>query len=325
MESIADVISYVKYGRVALLEAIAGLSQRELTQVPVYDSWTVKDILAHIIGWDQRVIKILPLIVQDMAGQVPGVDVETHNRQSVAAWKDRSLAEVMAALEAAHLQIIDILSGINFTEIDRRHDRNGRVITIRSYIIEVMVEHERLHAAEIELWRKALELAIDPAAIKRSLEQQRTHFMDLLSSFNQANNPDKKIAGTWSLSDLVGHVADWEQRIVDAAHHIYDPARPPVPPLSNSSEEADWNEMMAAKRAGKSWQENYADLQSAQQAMDNLLEALKPGDWKLRGPYPWPNDQGTLAELIIQAAEHYEDHLPDLEKLSTEKDHEPKP
>jgi hypothetical protein len=149
--------------------------------------------------------------------------------------------------------------------------------------------------------------------------------MDLLSSFNQANNPDKKIAGTWSLSDLVGHVADWEQRIVDAAHHIYDPARPPVPPLSNSSEEADWNEMMAAKRAGKSWQENYADLQSAQQAMDNLLEALKPGDWKLRGPYPWPNDQGTLAELIIQAAEHYEDHLPDLEKLSTEKDHEPKP
>jgi len=319
MESIADVISYIKYGRVALLESIEALSQREMTQIPVYDTWTIKDILAHIIGWDQRVIKILPLIVQDMAGQVPGVDVESHNRQSVAAWKDRSLAEVMAALEVAHLQIIDILSGIDFTEIDRRHDRNDRVITIRSYVIEVMVEHERHHAAEIELWRKALELAIDPAAVRRTLEQSRANFMDLLSRLNQADGMDKTAIGTWSLSDLAGHVADWEQRIVDAAYHIYDPARPQVPPLSNSSEEADWNEIMAAKRAGKSWQENYEDLQHAQQAMDHLLNALKPGDWKLRGPYPWPDDQGTLAELIVQAAEHYEDHLPDLKNLVAKK------
>jgi hypothetical protein len=316
MGSIADIIAYVKYGRIALLESIEALSQREMTQIPVYDTWAVKDILAHIIGWDQRVIKIVPLIVQDMASQVPGVDVESHNRQSVAAWKDRSLAEVMAALESAHLQIIDILANLDFTEIDRRHDRNGRVITIRSYVIEVMVEHERLHAAEIELWRKALDLAIDPAAIRATLEQSRTNFMDLLSRLHQADGADNKVIGTWSLSDLVGHVADWEQRIVDAAYHIYDPALPQVPPLSSASEEAVWNEIMATKRTGKSWQENYADLQKAQQAMDTLLAALKPGDWKLRGPYPWPDDQGTVAELIVQAAEHYEDHLPDLENLA---------
>jgi hypothetical protein len=38
------------------------------------------------------------------------------------------------------------------------------------------------------------------------------------------------------------------------------------------------------------------------------------GDWTLRGPYPWPNDQGTLAELLWHISSHYTDHTADLEQ-----------
>jgi hypothetical protein len=58
MGSITEIIAYINFGRSSLMEAIEGLSHRELTQAPIYDHWTIKDILAHIIGWDQRVIKI---------------------------------------------------------------------------------------------------------------------------------------------------------------------------------------------------------------------------------------------------------------------------
>jgi hypothetical protein len=43
--------------------------------------------------------------------------------------------------------------------------------------------------------------------------------------------------------------------------------------------------------------------------------------WKLNSgvkPFPWPNDQGTLAELIIHVAGHYTEHLPALEKWLSE-------
>jgi uncharacterized damage-inducible protein DinB len=321
METIAEVLFYVKYGRDDLLKAINGLSQREMTQLPVYGEWTVKEILAHIIGWDQRVIKILPMIVQNRANEIPGVEVESHNRQSVAAWRDRSIVEVLAEINSTHQQILDILSSIPFTEIDRRHERNGRIITIRSYVIDIMVDHERQHAAEIDLWRRGLELSIDPAAIVRTLKQSRANFMKVLDSFTETDVLDKRAVGVWSVSDLVGHVADWEQRMLDAAYHIYDPSRPLVPPLGEAS--ADWNNILAERRAGKSWPENYRDLRETQTATDKLVETLNPGDWKLRGPYPWSDDQGTLAELATQITEHYLDHLPDLERWSTQKRPEP--
>jgi hypothetical protein len=44
------------------------------------------------------------------------------------------------------------------------------------------------------------------------------------------------------------------------------------------------------------------------------LVSLRPGDWTLRGPYPWPHDQGTLAELVWLMSEHYVDHIPDLQE-----------
>jgi hypothetical protein len=319
MESIADVISYVKYGRTALLEAIKGLSRRQLTQIPIYDEWTVKDVLAHIIGWDHWVIKIVPLIVQDKADQVPEVDVEARNRQFVAAWRERSLTEILAELASTHQQIIDILSSIDFTEIDRRHNRHGRVITIRGYVIEIMVEHERRHAAEIELWRQDLEQEIDPIAIEAMLKQNRDNFMNLLDRFSQADLLNKTAVGSWSLNDLIGHIADWEQRMLDTAYHIYDPSQPLPPPVGDPA--ADWNEILAAQRDEKSWPENYQDLKQTQQALDDLIKTLRPGDWKLRGLYPWPDDQGTLAELIYQIAEHYLDHLPDLERWYARKPH----
>lgn len=310
MGSIAEIVSELKYGRSILLESLEGLSKREMTEIPIYGDWTIKDVLAHIVGWDQRVLHTLPMILQDRASEVPGVEVEEYNQQSVAAWRDKSLAEVLAEIHTTHQQILDIITGIDHVEIDRRHERRGRIITIRSYVIDIMMEHERRHALEIEQWRKELEDAIDPSAIKADLLRRRAEFMTILDKFDEQDVLDKSAVGTWSISDLVGHIVDWEERMLKAAHHIHDPSQPAVPPAGESI--ADWNLIMAAKRADKSWPENYHGLRESQRAVDKFVITLKPGDWKLRGPYPWPEDQGTLAELIVNIAEHYEDHLPDI-------------
>jgi hypothetical protein len=55
-------------------------------------------------------------------------------------------------------------------------------------------------------------------------------------------------------------------------------------------------------------------LETIQIEVAAFVDQLEPEAWKLRGPYPWPNDQGTLAELIFQIVDHYADHLPDVGK-----------
>jgi uncharacterized damage-inducible protein DinB len=320
--TIAEIIEYIRFGRSTLLEAIQGLSLRELTQAPVYEDWTVKDILAHIIGWDRRVLNILPLIVQNQANLIPGVEVQEHNRQSVAQWRAHSFAEVLLEFQTTRQQVIDFIVQLDYPQIDLRHERHGRIITIRSYVIQIMVEHELQHGVELEQWRKRREQMIDGPAIRLRLETERAHFMNLLDRFTRDDEvSDKRAAGEWSISDIVGHVADWEQRMLKAMHHIHDPSLPIVPAVSD--EALDWNGILAARRANKSWAENYHYLRETQIETDNFVAALKPGDWRLRGPYPWPNDQGTLAELVEQIADHYQEHLPDLEGWLKEKGYEP--
>ncbi len=322
MGSISDIISDLKFGRLTLLKSFEKLSYRERTEIPVYDDWTIKDILAHIIGWDQKVIKILPLIVQDRANEIPGVDTEAYNQKSKAVWHDKPFSQILAEIQVTHQQIVEFLSSLDHIEIDKRHDRHGRVVTIRGFVIDIMLEHERKHALEIEQWYKDIDQAIAPAVIRKTLLQNRVAFMNILDDFNEADVLDKSAVGSWSISTVVGHVADWERIMLNGAQHIYDPSQPAVTPLSDSI--GEWSTEMAAQRVDKSWPENHRDLRRTQQDMNNFMAVLKPGDWRLRGNYPWP-DYGTLAELIIHISEHYSDHIPALKQWYRKQYGEPNP
>jgi uncharacterized damage-inducible protein DinB len=314
LTNIPAIISDLKYGRTRLLQAIEGLSRRELTELPIYEGWTIKDVLAHVVGWDQRVLKTLPLMLQNRASEVASVEVDDFNRESVQSWRDKSLAEVLSEVQSTHQRILEILSNLDPKEIDMRRERHERIITIRSYVIDVMIEHDREHAAEIELWRKNLEQSVDPRDIEANLAQKRAAFLAAIEGLSEADLLDKNVGGTWSVKDVVGHIADWERLMLNAARHIHDPSLPVVIPVTE-----DENGIMASRRAKESWEKVFHDFSQVTQAVDSFVAGLKMGDWTLRGPYPWPNDQGTLAELLWHITTHYTDHLPDLEQWRGQK------
>ena len=311
MPSLADIVSYIKYGREALLKSIAGLSDRELTRLEIYPGWTLKAVLAHVAGWDQRVISNLELISQGRAYDIASVEADAYNRASVAARQDRSVREILAEMAGNHHRIIELVSRLDYPDIDRRHERNGRFITIRSYVIDIMVEHERQHTAEIELWRKELDRQLDPEAIIADLTERRAKFMQRLAQISPPEARAARTVGEWSTNERVGNRPDGEPWLWRAARHIHDPSLPAVDLLPGPEEEA-WNALLLERRGQKTWPENYRELINIQAEVDDFLMHLTPGDYALRGPFPWPGEHGTLAELITQFTEHYDDHLPDL-------------
>jgi hypothetical protein len=179
-----------------------------------------------------------------------------------------------------------------------------------------MMEHDRHHAVEIEQWRKALEQKIDPKAISIRLSQNQADFWAALEGLKESVQVDKRTVDGWSLKDVVGHIAAWEELMLEAAHHIHDPSRPKVSVFGDDIE--SMNAIMVAKREKNSWQTERQYLLDTQSAMKEFLSKLLPADFRLRGPFPWPGDQGCLAELITIAAEHYDDHLSDIERWRSE-------
>jgi uncharacterized peroxidase-related enzyme len=317
MSAIQTVISDLGYSRSQLLKVIEGLSNREMTHLPIYGEWTIKDVLAHVIGWDERVIKTLPLMLAHRASEIPDVEVDAHNRQSVAAWRDKSLAEVIVAIKATHRQIMQVLSKLDDLEIDMRRERYGRVITIRSYVVDVMMEHEREHALEIEQWRQTLKQNVDLKTLQHALARHQADFWLALEGLDEPDLLDKGAVGEWSIKDVTSHIADWEELILLAARHIYDLSLTEAPVLGSGFDEI--NNIIQTRRAGAAWQTERKRLRAIQLELEEFVAQLTPGDGALRGPYPWPNDQGTLTELITHAIEHYTDHLSDITHWRSQK------
>ena len=98
--------------------------------------------------------------------------------------------------------------------------------------------------------------------------------MTILDQFDEADVLDKSAVGIWSISDVVGHLADVEQLALKAAHHIKDPSQPPVLLAYDNTE--DWNMALAAERADKSWPENYHYLRQTYMATDDFMATVEP-------------------------------------------------
>ncbi len=316
MSTISEIVSYLEFGRAEVLKSVDGLSHHEMTQIPIFNDWTVKDVLSHIIGWDEWTLESLPLIVQNRADEVAAVNPDTLNQQSLEVWRNKPLSEVLSTIKLTHQQILDIITNLDHKEIDMRRTRGEQIITIRSYVIDIMVEHERHHAEEIRLWRESLDSAINPKQIKGELEQNRARVVAAIEGLSEADVLDKNCFGNWSVNDVLTHIAAWEGRILNGARHLLDPAQPAPRPIDSI---LGWNDEMAAHNAERPWPEVQANFIETRQELNDFLNNLQWSDWKRRGPYPWPDGQGTLAELITVIAEHDTEHIPALEAWQQQK------
>ncbi|MDP9365945.1 MAG: DinB family protein [Chloroflexota bacterium] len=111
--------------------------------------------------------------------------------------------------------------------------------------------------------------------------------------------PEERLAepgavGTWSVKDVMGHVAFWdEQALLAAERHLA--GQPPV-------RVPDWdgmNERQAAARADRSVAEQRAEMERAHELIVALLESRPPLD---------PAAVGLCGCLEEDTYQHYDEH-----------------
>ncbi len=90
-----ELLAEMQAGRGRLEEVLAGLSEAQMLEPALFDSWSIKDWLGHLEYWERRVAEIY-LALRD-GRQVPFsgyATVDELNNSVYAANRDRPLAEV---------------------------------------------------------------------------------------------------------------------------------------------------------------------------------------------------------------------------------------
>jgi hypothetical protein len=120
----AELIEFTLNERQKLEAKVAGLTPAELSFPGSMGEWSVKDILQHLVDWEQRWIRWYEAGKRGEAVTTPEVgynwrQMNILNEKYRQKSKDRPLEDVLADFHASYQQIVTIVGGIPEAEMLR--------------------------------------------------------------------------------------------------------------------------------------------------------------------------------------------------------------
>lgn len=117
-KSKAQLVAEIELERQHLEATLAKLSETQLLVPGVIDDWTVKDILAHITVWEQRMISWVAQTIRNEVPEMlpPGMtwdDLDEWNEQTYQKHRLRPLDEVREDFQLSYTQALQAVQGVS--------------------------------------------------------------------------------------------------------------------------------------------------------------------------------------------------------------------
>jgi hypothetical protein len=153
-----ELLSYIGARRTELESLWAGASEaRMIAPATITPLWSVKDLIAHLYYWEQRVLNDVRLAVN---GGTPTMekDTESVNTQNYLAHRDRSLEAVVANFQRSHdemLKFVETISDDILTDTQRfTWADNG---SLAGHIAYEYLDHYDDHLPDLRAWNQSVQ------------------------------------------------------------------------------------------------------------------------------------------------------------------------
>ena len=147
LEAKKDLIRQLDEARTRLLAALANLD----TQTEIYPPWKLKELLAHLSGWDEATIASLQTHIGGGEPLTPAArGIDFYNAESVATREALTYEQVAQELEVTRERLKTILLAMPPDKFEQplvfAWGPRGPV----TKLVAIFVHHEGAHAKEIE-------------------------------------------------------------------------------------------------------------------------------------------------------------------------------
>lgn len=147
-----ELLARIEAARSRLEDQLARFDDAQMLQPGVEDDWSVKDLVAHIAGWTDRLVHLLEAALRDELPD-PWDDVDRANARIYAESKDLPLPDVMNNFHTSYqrmLRAIDVLTDADLNDPHRFEWTGGS--ELRDTIAGDTYEHYAEHDAALEAW-----------------------------------------------------------------------------------------------------------------------------------------------------------------------------
>lgn len=146
----------------------------------------------------------------------------------------------------------------------------------------------------------------DKSALFARLDQTRAETESVLHGLD----PEKIIypEGEWTVKDIIGHLATWEQAALTALQAHADGGEALLPP---DLREEDYNALNVARRKHFPLEKIMQEWTDTREWFKQAIEELRDSQFEKPLHYWW-EDSGSVAQLVEELIEHELEHRQDI-------------
>jgi uncharacterized damage-inducible protein DinB len=300
--------------RARLLREFIGVDTHTLETVPVFADWTAANLLAHIGDYDYLFVERFKQVLDGKESEVASISddgtpedpLKKRNADLHARIKDWDLERSLEYFTDARIEFLNVLDKVSDEDIQRTRKFLWGEATMYDWT-RWRWRHDEGHAEDVRRWRATLKTVDVPGAKNLAVEALLSARLDFVTSDAFVLNSEREtrpVCGTWTLKDVCGHMADWDQYFANAALKMLGLEYEEIA-LDDDADKM--NAQWADARREQSWEEIVEDFNdefcllwvTLDNANEEDFQHLSAGD---DSPYP------SVYHCAWSALEHYLDH-----------------
>jgi uncharacterized damage-inducible protein DinB len=119
-----------------------------------------------------------------------------------------------------------------------------------------------------------------------------------------------QVEGVWTIKDVLGHIASWEETCLEPFRRYADAAPFKVEVIEDY---LAWNDEQAARKRDVPLDAILDELTTVRQKIVEAASRLSARQWGQRVPFSW-GSEGTIAELLEGLHEHEMEHVRNIQQ-----------
>ncbi len=153
MSTLTNLFEALSQERAILLDTLKSLPDALLDQKGVVGEWSIKNVLAHLTGWESVVTHFLPERlasgIRPEILSVIAVDEDAWNAQQVASREQLTPKEQLDEFEQTRQALFQVLSNVGEEALNRQHPWPEWEGPLATCMLEEIGGHEREHCKAV--------------------------------------------------------------------------------------------------------------------------------------------------------------------------------
>jgi hypothetical protein len=151
-----ELLDTILAGREKLDDALAKVTDSQMTLAILHAKWTTKDLLGHLAFWEESAATLFTTLRMGQEPE-PFPALDELNARQLAEWRTIPLAEVKTREKAAFERVLELIRSANDTELfDPAHFPFTGGRAYEEFFRDNTCGHYEEHLASLNTWLKRI-------------------------------------------------------------------------------------------------------------------------------------------------------------------------